>query len=79
MSFTKFLYTEIFQMYGITEIALITLTVWQDITLTIAIPKYQEFNISIEGGCLTAYTPCTNALRQVTPVNYRILSDIIYA
>ena len=36
-------------------------------------------NISIEGECLTAYIPCTNALRQVTPVNYRILSDLIYA
>ena len=36
-------------------------------------------NISIEGECLTAYIPCTNALRQVTPVNYRILSDLIHA
>ena len=35
--------------------------------------------ISIEGECLTAYIPCTNALRQVTPVNYRILLDLIYA
>ena len=36
-------------------------------------------NISIKGECLTAYIPCTNALHQVTPVNYCILSDLIYA
>ena len=35
-------------------------------------------NIYREGECLTTYTPCTNALRQVTPVNYCILSDLIY-
>ena len=35
-------------------------------------------NIYREGERLTAYIPCTNALRQVTPVNYRILSDLIY-
>ena len=36
-------------------------------------------NISIEGECLTAYIPHTNVLRQVTPVNYRILTYLIYA
>ena len=36
-------------------------------------------NISVEGECLTAYIPCTIALRQVTPVNYCILTDLIYA
>ena len=34
-------------------------------------------NISTERECLTAYIPCTNALRQVSPVNYRILPDLI--
>ena len=36
-------------------------------------------NISIEREreCLTTYIPCTNALRQVSPVNYRILPDLI--
>ena len=36
-------------------------------------------NTSIEGEYLTTYIPCTNALHQITPVNYRILSDLIYA
>ena len=36
-------------------------------------------NVNREGECLTTYIPCTNALRQVTPVNCRILSDLIYA
>ena len=27
-------------------------------------------NISLERECLTAYIPCTNALRKVSPVNY---------
>ena len=41
---------------------------------------YQEFIIySRERECLTAHIPCTNALRQVTPVNYRILTDLINA
>ena len=34
-------------------------------------------NISIERECLTAYIPCTNALRKVSPVNYRLLPDLI--
>jgi len=34
-------------------------------------------NISIERECLTAYIPCTNALCQVSPVNYHILPDLI--
>ena len=41
--------------------------------------KTKNHNISIEGECLTAYIPHTNALRQVTPVNYSILTDLIYA
>ena len=28
-------------------------------------------NIYREGECLTTYIPSTNAMRQVTPVNYR--------
>ena len=41
---------------------------------------YQEFIIySRERESLTAHITCTNALRQVTPVNYRILTDLINA
>ena len=35
-------------------------------------------NISREGECQTTYIPCTNALCQVTPVNYHIFMDLIY-
>ena len=34
-------------------------------------------NISKERECLTAHICCTNALRQVSPVNYHILTDLI--
>ena len=34
-------------------------------------------NISKERECLTTHIPCTNALRQVSSVNYRILTDLI--
>ena len=43
----------------------------------LALPVSRVHNISIEGECLIAYIPCTNALHQVTPVNYRVLSDLI--
>ena len=33
----------------------------------------------VEREYLTAHIPCTNALHQVTPVNYRILMDLINA
>ena len=36
-------------------------------------------SLSKEGKYLTAYVPCTNTLHQVTPVNYCILMDVIYA
>ena len=43
-------------------------------------PPDQVFIIySRERVCLTAHIPCTNALRQVTPVNYCILTDLINA
>ena len=34
-------------------------------------------NISRERVCLTAYIPCTNALRLVSLVNYRILRNLL--
>ena len=42
-----------------------------------SILQLRVHNISKERECLTAHTPCTNAMRQVSPVNYHILTDLI--
>ena len=44
-----------------------------------SILQLRVHNISKEREYLTAHTPCTNAMRQVSPVNYHILMDLINA
>ena len=43
------------------------------------LPRVHNIQCIVERECLTAHILCTNTLRQVTPVNYRILTDLINA